>query len=137
MEEPHGIRWLWEQRQELVMADMRLIAVCVEEYSIDHGSYPKSDGHVVNATVLHDRLEPTYVAELPRLDPWGAPYLYWSDGKTYFLIATGKDVKEDHPYTKTLQGTRPSDSVCGGATGNVERDLVFIDGQFCQWFTRQ
>jgi hypothetical protein len=66
--------------------DLRTIHTALELYFVDHGRYPQHDGYV---GPLAQQLEPTYVRRLPRIDTWGYPIEYESNGRSITLISHG------------------------------------------------
>jgi hypothetical protein len=113
------------------MADMRSIATAVESFAIDYNRYPTQGAGLAPLTVLWDDLEPLYIKVLPMLDPWGEPFLYWSDGTQYILISSGADKVFDRTYP--LYSEELKIKHYRGLAPDFETDLVFINGQFAQW----
>ena len=113
------------------MADMRSIATAVESFAIDNNVYPDQGGGLARMDVLQGMVQPLYIKVLPLLDPWGEPFVYWSDGSQYILVSSGADRLFDRSYPL---GFDPADGDGYlGATRNRDSDLVFVNGQFVQW----
>lgn len=112
-------------KQKRTMADIRSIGTCVEEHAIDHNAYPASDGWVEVAS-LADTLAPIYIRELPTVDGWGAPLMFWSDGESYRIVSPGKDGEFEREWLELAGGG-------GGTSSAFASDIVFADGQFWQW----
>lgn len=106
----------------VTMKDLRVIAVCLEARATDTNEYPK-----VSFDELPPLLEPVYVKVLPRVDGWGTPYAYVSDGVRYRIVSAGADKTFDwssrqlEPENTT---TREMD--------DLKADLIFQDGSFIQ-----
>ena len=113
------------------MADMRSIATAVESFAIDNNVYPDQGGGLARLDVLQGMLQPLYIKVLPMLDPWGEPFLYWSDGSQYILVSSGSDRLFDRSYP--LGAGAPDGDGYLGASQSWETDLVFVNGQFVQW----
>ena len=106
-----------------VMKDLRIIATCLEARATDENEYP-----IVTFDALPPLLEPVYVRKLPRVDPWGTPYEYVSDGKSYRIVSAGADSRFEsasrHLDPKEAE-PRPMD--------NLDADIIFQDGNFRQF----
>lgn len=80
-------------------------------------------------------LEPNYVRGLPLADAWGHLYLYWSNGKNFIIYSTGGD-HEDQLYNALRDADDASAelaSICTGASRRLGADVVFANGEPCQW----
>jgi len=74
---------------------LRQLTGAVEAYREDHGRYPASLADLVR--------DGAYLAGLPA-DPFGGPFRYRSDGKTYWILAgKGPDGEED-PSVERFRG---------------------------------
>lgn len=81
--------------------DLKTIAAALRMYRLDNGDYPTTEQGLA-ALVTRPAAPPApasypedgYLPETPR-DPWGAPYVYRSPGRTgrFDLISYGKDGK--------------------------------------------
>jgi hypothetical protein len=69
--------------------DMQSLAIAITNYVTQEGNLPDA----ADIAALAARLEPTYVRRAPRVDPWGMPYLFSTDGTTWKLASTGADRK--------------------------------------------
>ena len=114
---PNLINAIQRSRQSRSVADMRTISEGVEAYQTDHSFYPVVD----NGTVaeLNDYLE-IYIRKFNRVDGWGEPVFYDSDGSGYTVISFGRNKASNLPYVE-------------GATSTFDADIVFVDGNFSQW----
>jgi general secretion pathway protein G len=113
-------------KQKRTMADIRSLATALEASAVDTGSYP--DGSLDD---IERQLSPKYIAAVPRLDGWGAPFRYdcWSSAgaacDSYAIGSAGKD----GVFTRdSLQ-----DYAGGGGTTNFDEDIVFSNGSFTQY----
>jgi len=103
------------------MADMRTIGTSIEGFAIDNERYPEPTDGWVGIEVLVQDLEPVYVAELPKVDGWGNPYRFWSDGVKYRIVSSGKDGVTTRDWRGDIE-EQPIDM--------DDDDLVFGDGMF-------
>lgn len=124
------------ERQVLTVRDLRTIAGAVMAYSIDNNTYPVLVDGTVGVHALGPLLEPYYVRGLPRVDGWEGPYLYWSNGKNFLVYSSGGN-GEDRSYDGLLRGAEDVRdalaSVCSGATSRLGADVIFANGEPCQW----
>ncbi len=110
-------------RQKRTMADMRVIAVALETYGIDHlqEEYPPGEF----AESLGPYLQPKYMKVLPGLDGWGTGIRYSPlPNRGYMIRSAGAD--------KTFEGSS-LDQYAEGATSNFDCDIVFANGKFVQY----
>ncbi|MCD6452644.1 MAG: type II secretion system protein GspG [Acidobacteria bacterium] len=70
--------------------DLKAIADALSSYQADTGSYPVGEG----VGVLKSALSPNYLVLLPERDAWGNPFSYHSNGRSYRIVAPGKDGQE-------------------------------------------
>ena len=106
------------------MSDLRTLATCVEAYATDRNEYPK----VATLDELQPVLQPTYVRTMPKVDPWGTPYSYVSDGQSYRFASAGADKRFDW-------SAKHLDKSAGVEMRYVESDdadIIFQDGNFVQ-----
>ena len=109
----------WRQ----TMADMRSIATAVEAHGVDTEKYP-----AVAFEELEAAIAPTYIREVPKVDAWGTPFEYVSDGKHYRVVSAGADKRfewSSRQLDLTIAQPRLSDS--------LDADIIFQDGNFVQW----
>lgn len=131
-EEFHDVREEME-REELqkrpdlaAMRDLRIIATSLEARATDENEYPQ-----VPFEKLAPLLEPVYVKTLPRVDPWGTPYAYVTDGRNYRVASAGADKSFDWASRQLdLTEAEPSH------TENPDADIVFQNGNFRQFPAR-
>ena len=112
------------KEQKQTMGDMRSVAIVVESYKVDNGSCPGPTYGQVDVAWMHEQVEPIYIRELPLLDGWRRPFLYWCDGESYRIVSLGMDGRQDRPFEKIVPGT---------ATETFTSDIVFEDGEFKQF----
>jgi hypothetical protein len=118
------------RKQQVSMADLRAIATAVESFAVDNDVYPGPTSGIATVDVVRPQLEPTYIRNLPAVDAWGNPYLFWSDGEHYLIVSRGSDGVEDVAYGAS---DPPTAGIEAGATRRYESDIVFCDGQFHRW----
>ncbi|HZN56384.1 MAG TPA: type II secretion system protein GspG [Candidatus Polarisedimenticolaceae bacterium] len=116
---------------ERAMREIRSIATAIESFAVDNDRYPGPTSGLKTIAVLASDVEPTYIKELPRVDPWGEPYWVWSNGKSYIIVTGGSDATLDRGY---LAGdTAAPDLQEGVETSDTKADIVFFDGQFVRY----
>ncbi|HEV2762921.1 MAG TPA: type II secretion system protein GspG [Pyrinomonadaceae bacterium] len=74
-------------------AELASVAVALEAFRRERGFYVVSDSHVV----LVDHLNPRYLPEVVRVDPWHRPYRYAGTRDSYRLTSDGPDGREGTP----------------------------------------
>lgn len=111
-------KYPWKQ----TMSDMRSLATAVEARATDENSYPNVGFDELEALIL-----PTYIRTVPKVDSWGTPYLYISDGEHYRFISAGADRRFEW-------GSRHIDLAITESkrTDNLDADIIFQDGTFIQ-----
>ena len=123
--------------QQTAMHEIRYLAAAVESYAVDQNSYPVSGVGVMKSAGLMPILQPSYMRRVPKADPWGEPYLYWSNGGYYVIVCQGGDRRGETAYDQSLRTMgrdRPYlGSLCTGATTGTAPDIIYSQGQFCQW----
>lgn len=112
-------------KQKRTMADMRSVAIAIEEYSLDNDVYPGPTEGWVPVVDLSDALTPDYIRQLPSVDGWGHPLRVWSDGEQYRIVSAGKGGELDRDWS--------GDIGAGGTTSSFTADIVFADGSFVVW----
>lgn len=107
-------------QQKRTMADMRTLAVAIEEYAKDHnGDYPAG----TSAAELRAALVPTYARTLPTTDGWGNDYWYTHTDAQYVLTSLGDDGEAD----PNVDLSSPL------ATQTANRDIILVNGRFMQY----
>lgn len=121
-------------RQDLTNWETRKLAVAVECYGEAHEKYPGPTPGLVGKEWLLEVL--TDLEHFPAVDVWGSPFQYWSDGDHYVVISFSSGGTADHDYSEILSGQweEAQRVICGGRTQDVARDIVFADGNHCQWY---
>lgn len=110
-------------KQKRTMADMRSIGTVCEAFSIDNERYPGPTEGWVQVDAIAEQVEPVYIRTLPRLDGWGRPILFWSNGTSYRILSRGKDGEEDQDWSEAKLD-EPVE------TQSFDLDIVFADGMF-------
>lgn len=113
------------------MADMRSIGTAVESFAIDEDLYPEQSRDLLPVSLIVHSLQPLYIKELPLLDPWGEPFLYWCNGTEYIIVSTGEDGRFDRNYRLGPGLGKAGDF--SGAFSVKGTDIIFSNGQFVQW----
>ena len=86
-----------EARRVKAMADIKGIEEAMHLFKLDNGFYPTTD-QGIQALVTRPSNAPHYnpdgyLDKLP-IDPWGNPYVYFSDGQDYIIKSYGADGQE-------------------------------------------
>lgn len=131
---PNFLDSLQKAKQKRTMADLRMLAVALEEYRVDHdGEVPAVD----SVEELAAALEPEYLETVARTDGWQHPVLYvcWPTDPadlpegicdTYRLVSPGRDgVFEHEDASQYLEEAYPPT--------DYDRDLVVADGYFWRY----
>lgn len=115
--------------------DLRSIGSAVESFAVDASVYPGSTDGLQTLDAVAADLEPTYVRTLPRVDPWGHPYLFWSDRTRYMILCTGADGVPDRDY---MAAADPSAAFADrtGPSRDPNADVVFANGRFAPYPSR-
>jgi type II secretion system protein G len=119
-------------KQKRTMSDMRALATAIEAYAVDNSQYPLATScptglsTIIGTVAVIDAssfslLTPTYAAQPPKVDGWGAFFQYSNDSANYAILSTGSD--------KAKQGLTAN---CGTTT-SFNSDIVYADGSFVQW----
>ncbi len=80
-----------EMKKNRVRTELALIAKALESFRQDRGSYVVSDSQAV----VIDHLNPRYLSQIIRVDPWRQPYKYQGDRDGFTLRSVGPDGKEN------------------------------------------
>ncbi len=113
---------------------MTRVAIAMMEYSIDNNRYPDAPTGFTPLSGVAAELVPVYLAELPTLDGWGQPLLYFTNGTTFGLASYGADHALDRTYYPDLAGGIPWNDE--GPSASSGADVVFANGQFVHWPTK-
>jgi Type II secretion system (T2SS), protein G len=130
----NGVAWRGPASQLEVLArsvaDVRSIATAAESYGIDYNAYPPL-APTAPVGSIENILSPVYIRALPKVDPWGNAYLYWSDATSYAVIGLASDGVPEYDYETwgrdEFQALPPGEAPAPG------KDIVFVDGGFVQW----
>jgi len=115
------------------MADLRSAGTAVESFAVDWNVYPGPVEPIDDVARIETILEPTYIRALPKVDPWGNPFRFWSDTTHYAFVSYGPDGIPDFPYASW--GRTEFEAMHYGPTTRFGADIVFVTGQFVQWPT--
>lgn len=116
------------------MADLRSLGTAIESFAVDSNRYPSTEGRLVPIDAVSGSIEPIYIRLAPRIDPWGFPYLYASDGKHYLVVTHGSDGVLERNYAIDAVFLPEGGLRGGGPVAHSHQDLVFSDGSFWQYF---
>ena len=117
------------------MGELRTTGTACESFAVDNNVYPGPVEPIdVVATIEPDLVQGgRYLRVLQKVDPWGNPYLFWSDATHYTLLSDGPDGIPEFPYA--TWGRTEFDAMHTGLTTRFGADLVFANGAFVQWPT--
>lgn len=80
-----------EEKQQKALTDLESIARALELFRGERGHYIVSDKH----TVAIDHLNPRYLPQVIRVDPWHKSYKYEGQSDRFILRSSGPDGKDD------------------------------------------
>jgi hypothetical protein len=116
------------------MGELRTTGTACESFAVDNNVYPGPVEPIdVVATIEPVLVQGAYLRVLQKVDPWGNPYLFWSDRTHYTLVSYGPDGIPDFPYA--TWGRTEFEAMHAGPTTRFGADLVFVNGGFVQWPT--
>lgn len=122
---PNVLEAMKHTRAKRMGSDMRMIASAVEAYAEDQKTYPRA----ANIDELVRVLLPMYVKDLPRVDPWGNPYVFEAarcerDRCASYYVASGgvNGIIDEKTLTAYGRGKR--------ATVMTSDDIVYSDGNW-------
>ena len=116
-------------KQKRTASDLQAIGGALASRAEDAKSYPAAS----SIDELAGLLEPTYVQQLPRLDPWQGPYRYWSWRSSdepdapldrYCIGSAGRDGKWEHEAV---------DEYKAGATTDPGADILLANGELARY----
>jgi len=113
------------------MGELRSMGTACESFAVDNNVYPGPVQPIDIVERIESVVEPWYLRVLPKVDPWGNPYLFWSDSTHYALVSFGPDGMADYPYA--TWGRTEFEALHTGSTTRFGQDLVFATGAFVQW----
>jgi general secretion pathway protein G len=86
-----------EARRTKALADVKGIEEALHLFKLDNGFYPTTDqglqALVTRPSNARNYSPDGYLDKLP-IDPWGNPYVYFSDGQDYIVKSYGGDGQE-------------------------------------------
>ncbi|HEX7406203.1 MAG TPA: type II secretion system major pseudopilin GspG [Candidatus Binatia bacterium] len=86
-----------EARRTKALADIKGIEEAMNLFKLDNGFYPTTDqglqALVTRPSNARNYSADGYLDKLP-IDPWGNPYVYFSDGQNYIIKSYGADGQE-------------------------------------------
>jgi uncharacterized protein len=107
---------------QTALRDLRTLATALEARATDTNEYPS-----VKFEELEPLLTPTYMRVMPKVDPWGTPYLYAGNGTNYRFVSAGADKRFEwvsRQLDTSVTQSRYLDS--------LDTDIIFQDGSFIQ-----
>lgn len=85
------VRALDREKTARARAELGSLAVALESFRRERGFYVEAK----DAAVLTDQLNPRYIKEIVRVDPWHRAYRYTGTAALYTLSSDGPDGKPD------------------------------------------
>jgi general secretion pathway protein G len=86
-----------EARRTKALADVKGIEEALHLFKLDNGFYPTTDqglqALVTRPSNARNYSPEGYLDKMP-VDPWGNPYVYFSDGQDYIVKSYGADGQE-------------------------------------------
>ncbi|MFI5394509.1 MAG: type II secretion system major pseudopilin GspG [Candidatus Binatia bacterium] len=86
-----------EARRTKALADIKGIEEALHLFKLDNGFYPTTDqglqALVTRPSNARNYNADGYLDKLP-VDPWGNPYVYFSDGQNFMIKSYGADGQE-------------------------------------------
>jgi len=119
---PGLVNGLDRRSQMRTMGDMRTIATAIESRALERREHAVARPDDIDA--LARELEPTYVKALPRLDGWGNPIHFESDGRSYTITSYGCCGEPDGADIHVAPN---------GGTTTFSADIVFTNGSFVKF----
>jgi general secretion pathway protein G len=126
---PNLLNAVQRGKQKRSMSDLRALATAIEAYAVDNALYPQAacatgiytTTAVTLTTASFTNLTPTYIAQPPKIDGWGAFFKYGSDNASnnYVIASFGRD--------------KASTAINCGTTTNFNDDIYYSNGTFIQW----
>ena len=123
-------------KQILAAQEARTIATAVMSYSIDNNAFPVLTNGVTTMQSLESVLEPVHVLALPLSDPWNHPDAPLVQRN--FVPRLQRGFRRRGPVVRrVLADAEDPDaairSLCRGAVDEFGADLIFANGEPCQW----
>jgi hypothetical protein len=125
------------------IAEVRTISTALQAHAVDFNSYPKADtsdvpigGRRFAAINRLSSLPAEYRRSLATFDPWGFPYLYWTEGEHWVLICTGSDGRINDPGSidQRIQASLSSAwNAPPQQTHCLEDEIIVLDAHFLTW----
>ncbi len=125
------------------IAELRTISIALQAHAVESNSYPRPDasdlaiGGRLFATINRLSSLPTdYRRSLATVDPWGFPYLYWTEGQHWVLICTGSDGRIHDPGSidQRIEATLSSAwNAPPQKTHCLEDVIIVLDARFLTW----
>ncbi len=130
---PNLLNAIQRAKQKRTMGDMRSVSTAVEAYAVDYNHYPASAASsqpsvcfagTATLTSILTHISPTYMKVVPFTDGWDSWFLYGN------LPATGQ---QDYCVQSNGKNGKADGVTGSGATTDLNADIIFCDGQFCQY----
>jgi Type II secretion system (T2SS), protein G len=141
--EPHQAIESDSEKVRRAITELRTISTMLQSYVVESNSYPRPDtsdlavGGRLFATINRlSSLPAEYRRSLATVDPWGFPYLYWTDGQHWVLLCTGSDGRIHDPGSidQRIEATLSSAwNAPPQQTHCLEDEIIVVDGRFLTW----
>jgi hypothetical protein len=141
--EPHEAIESDSEKVRRAIAELRTISTALQAHAVETNSYPRPDasdvpvGGRLFASINHlSSLPAEYRRSLAAIDPWGFPYLYWTDGQHWVVICTGSDGRIHDPISidQRIEATLSSAwNPPPQQTHCLEDEIIVLDARFLTW----
>ncbi len=114
------VQGIAESKHRVATAEIRLISLTISHYAADTDDWPGPTPGVVRLSYLEKYFVPKYLEKLPGDDPWGNPYLFWSDSNSLLIVSFGSDGEPDVDYNDVVghAAEEIEKTVCHGPSGD-------------------
>jgi hypothetical protein len=123
------------EEQRATTETIRTIAIAVESFAVDENRYPGPTDGAVDIRFLKRFLVPQYLKTPDWDDGWNHTLRFRSDESHYVIVSYGSDGIPDHEDwgNGAYDEDRLHREMCGGPIPGTRHDIVFMDGEFCQY----
>lgn len=125
------LKRLDDARRSLAVDEMTVLATIVEAHSMHEEHYPGRRNEFGPIDQMLKPVADLYSMDvLPLEDPWGQPYLYWTDGHEYIIVSYGSDRRSASAYGDEIRSTENGHR--GTLCPRSSDDLMWVNGMICQ-----
>jgi hypothetical protein len=123
------------EEQRATAKTIRTIAIAVEAFAAAENRYPGPTDGAVDITFLKHLLVPQYLKTPDWDDGWNHTLRFRSDESHYVIVSYGSDgtPENDDWGDGAYDVDRLHKEMCRGPLPGTRHDIVFMDGEFCQY----